>query len=96
MIEGIEDFEVPFRKEKTCIPCERERKPQRPTLNDTAVYLFKKGHPKGLVTEDSLRADSDLVFEMNDRKIRVQDILNAHINMTSEVAGLLDWWMRRN
>lgn len=62
-------------------------------INDAAAMCFRKRLTP--VTEENLKADSDLVFEMLDRKIRVHDLLDALLRskgtMPQNVDSLLRW-----
>ena len=62
---------------------------------DICMMAFRKAyHP---VTEANFQPDRELAVEMNDRRVRVQDLLNACIYdvVPKNVVDLLDWWKTR-
>lgn len=69
------------------------------SVSDAAMMCFRK--KLAPVTEENLKLDSVLVFEMLDRKIRVQDLLgylNLDINdadKAADIRRLVDWQARR-
>lgn len=74
-------------------------------LSSTAVHLFRKRKAGEPTTEASLQPDADLMWEMNDRGLRVQDLIEAlaaiHVDTwitditDDRVAFFVEWYTTR-
>lgn len=71
-------------------------------LSSTAVHLFRRRKAGEPNTEASLQPDADLMWEMNDRGLRVQDLIEAleEMNKTEyiisdAVEAFIEWYTTR-
>lgn len=62
--------------------------------NSLCAWLFRVGKEASQTTEASFEPDMDLVYEMTDRKIRVQELLDCFLAgaVTPEIAELINWY----
>jgi len=60
--------------------------------NSICAWLFRKGKE---ACEASFEPDMDLAYEMFDRKIRVQDLLDACVSnatLSTDINNFLNWY----
>lgn len=64
--------------------------------HEMCAFLFRKGTKP---TEAEMQPDMDLVYEMRDRRVRVQDLLDYLLPMagtnSEAVDNLLEYWRLR-
>lgn len=62
--------------------------------NSLCAWLFRKGKEASQTTEASFEPDMDLVYEMTDRKIRVQDVLDYFLigEVSPDIRAFMEWY----